>query len=325
MALPFLTISPRASRSLQWVLLVAMAFTSCEKLENGVVNEIEFPEHDPRLAVTMFVSPGDTVLYASIYKSASITDTAGSVPLTQATLKLTQGNTLLAEGDSSNWSEFPSGPWSSSALMEMFLDEPLDLQTGVVVLEVDASPLFEPLVVSEEVPEAPLVEHVFELFGDSSGYNHLLTLNLDNRPGVRDDYMIHVELELKKWGPDGEELTYWWDVGSEAVSDPRLGYSSGCACLLATDNGEDNVSMENILLEVEDYYDYDDYGEPIEPNYRLRVGRPAAALANHFNSIDAYFDALDNPFSEPTSVQGNIPDGFGIFGVSNGVVIPLTE
>ena len=120
-------------------------------------------------------------------------------------------------------------------------------------------------------------------------------------------------------------MTYWWDVGSEAVSDPRMGYSSGCACLLATDNGEDNVSMENILLEVEDYYDYDDYGEPIEPNYRLRVGRPAAALANHFNSIDAYFDALDNPFSEPTSVQGNIPDGFGIFGVSNGVVIPLTE
>ena len=55
------------------------------------------------------------------------------------------------------------------------------------------------------------------------------------------------------------------------------------------------------------------------------MGRPAAALANHFNSIDAYFDALDNPFSEPTSVQGNIPDGFGIFGVSNGVVIPLTE
>ena len=114
---------------MHWVLLLAMAFTSCEKLENGVVNEIEFPEHDPRLAVTMFVSPGDSVLYASIYQSAGITNSVGSVPLQQATLRLMQGNTLLVEGDSTNWVEpEPWNAWNSGPWMKMSLDDPLDLE-----------------------------------------------------------------------------------------------------------------------------------------------------------------------------------------------------
>ena len=60
-----------------------------------------------------------------------------------------------------------------------------------------------------------------------------------------------------------------------------------------------------------------------EGSYRLRVERPTASLANHFNSVEAYYSALGNPFAEPASIQGNIPDGFGIFGVTNEVVIPL--
>ena len=64
-------------------ILVAVAATlsllpSCEKLQNGVVNEIEFPEHEPRLAVNMFVSPGDSVVYATVYQSAGVTDSVGS-------------------------------------------------------------------------------------------------------------------------------------------------------------------------------------------------------------------------------------------------------
>jgi hypothetical protein len=39
--------------------------------------------------------------------------------------------------------------------------------------------------------------------------------------------------------------------------------------------------------------------------------------------VDAYYGASDNPFAEPTSIQGNIPDGFGIFGVTTEVVVPL--
>ena len=43
------------------------------------------------------------------------------------------------------------------------------------------------------------MEHLFEPLADTISewgyafYNHRITVDLDNRPGVRDDYMIHLE------------------------------------------------------------------------------------------------------------------------------------
>ena len=159
MALPLLTSPIRTSTLLAAVAGTLALLPSCEKLQNGVVNEIEFPEHQPRLAVNMFVSPGDSVVYATVYQSAGVTDSIGSQPLRHAAVSLLQGNTVLLEGDSSNWAEFPTGPWMQSPLMKMVLDAPLQLQPGAVTLVVDASPTFEPLVISEEVPEVPVVGH----------------------------------------------------------------------------------------------------------------------------------------------------------------------
>jgi hypothetical protein len=326
MAFPLLTSFFVASRRRMAALVavaaaVAVILPSCEKLQEGVVNVIEFPEHEPRLAVTMFVSPGDTAVYATVYQSAGVTDTAGSLPLKHATVALMQGSTVLVEGDSTNWADpDPWSSWYTGPVMKLNLDEPLELQPGAIALVVDASPTFEPLVVIEEVPEEPVFEYVFEAFADSVDegwgyvyYNHRVTLDLVNRPGVRDDYMISVEV---KEGFEGEG---WYNMANPAFPDPRLEYNSGCGCLLATDSGEDNVSMANLVLE--SYAGSPEF--PIEGDLRIRVRRPTAALANHFRSVDAYYGALDNPFAEPTSIQGNIPDGFGIFGVTTEVVVPL--
>jgi len=323
MALPLLTSPLRTS-----VLLAAVAATlallpSCEKLQNGVVNEIEFPEHEPRLAVNMFVSPGDSVVYATVYQSAGITDTAGSQPLRHAAVSLMQGNTMLVQGDSSHWAEpDPWNSWYSGPLMKMVLDTPLQLQPGAVTLVVDASPTFEPLVVSEDVPEVPVVGHAFEAFADTvdegwgyTYFRHRITVDLENRPGVRDDYMVFVEYK------DDFEGSQWYNEAYPAFPDPRLAFNEGCQCLLVTDSGEDNVALTNLVLES---WAGDEEYTP-EGSYRLRVERPTSSLANHFNSVEAYYGALDNPFSEPTSIQGNIPDGFGIFGVTNEVIVPLLD
>ena len=320
MAFPFL-IPSRVAVAATLGMAAATILTSCEKLQNGVVREIEFPEHTPRLAVNMFVTPGDTVIYATVYQSAGILDTAGSVPLKHATVALMQGSTVLAQGDSANWADpDPWNSWASGPLMKINLDQPLELQPGAVALVVDASPTFEPLVVTEEVPAQPVVEHVFEPYADSVdegwGYvyfTHRVTLDLENRPGVRDDYMISVEVK------EVFEEAEWYNMASPAFPDPRMEYNSGCACLFATDSGEDNVSMANLVLE--SYAGSPDF--PIDGEMRIRVRRPTTALANHFRSVDAYYSAMDNPFAEPASIQGNIPEGFGIFGVTTEVVVPL--
>lgn len=322
MALPLLTSPIRTSTLLAAVAGTLALLPSCEKLQNGVVNEIEFPEHQPRLAVNMFVSPGDSVVYATVYQSAGVTDSIGSQPLRHAAVSLLQGNTVLLEGDSSNWAEFPTGPWMQSPLMKMVLDAPLQLQPGAVTLVVDASPTFEPLVISEEVPEVPVVGHEFEAYADTvdegwgyTYFRHRVTVDLENRPGERDDYMVFVEYR------DDLEGSQWYNDVSPAFPDPRLAYNDGCQCLLVTDSGEDNVALTNLVLES---WAGDEEYTP-EGSYRLRVERPTPSLANHFNSVQAYYGALDNPFSEPASIQGNIPDGFGIFGVTSKVVIPLQD
>ena len=307
------------------VMAATLTLHSCSKLENGVVNEIEFPAHDPRLAVTMFVSPGDTVLFASVYQSAGIQESTGSVPLREALLTMSQNGVVLASGDATNWND--DGPWgppgTEQSVMKMVLDEPLELAEGEVSLAVDASPTFDPIVVTETVPETPIVEHLFEPLADTISewgftyYNHRITVGLDNHPGVRDDYMIY--LEIKDEFGEGSE---WYNTGGPTFPDPRVEYNGGCNCLLATDGGEDNVSLENLVFEA---WGGDDSGYDYEQTLRLRVERPAASLANHFRSVEAYYNALGNPFAEPASIQGNISDGFGIFGVTNGVTIPLED
>ena len=173
MALPLLTslratLGRRVAPIVVAAAAAALTLSSCEKLQEGVVNVIEFPEHEPRLAVTMFVAPGDTVLYATVYQSAGVTDSLGSVPLNHATVALMQGSTVLAQGDSTNWAEpDPWNSWNSGPLIKMNLDQPLELQPGAIALVVDASPTFEPLVVTEDVPEERVLDYVFEPYADS--------------------------------------------------------------------------------------------------------------------------------------------------------------
>ena len=325
MALPLLTTPLRPLTVIAAVMTpVIVLLSSCEKLADGVVNEIEFPEHEPRLAVTMFVTPGDTVLLATVYQSAGIMDLAGSTPLRQSTVTLTQNGEVLAFGDSTNWGETPWEPGYAQNVMKMTLENPLVLAPGEISLAVDASPTFEPIVITETMPDVPVVDHLFEPFADTvvtqwedyEFYNHRITVNLDNRPGARDDYMIFLEAK------GAFEGNSWYSTGSGAFPDPRMEYSSGCTCLLATDNGEDNVSMDNLVFEV---YAGDNGGYAQEQFLRLRVERPTSSLSNYFRSVDAYNNALGNPFAEPASIQGNIPDGFGIFGVTSEVVVPLWE
>ena len=116
------------------VVAAALTLHSCAKLENGVVNEIEFPAHDPRLAVTMFVSPGDTVLFATVYQSAGIQESTGSVPLREATLTMSQNGTVwpLAMPPIGTTTGHGVLSGTEQSVMKMVLDEPLQLAEGEV-------------------------------------------------------------------------------------------------------------------------------------------------------------------------------------------------
>ena len=191
------------------------------------------------------------------------------------------------------------------------------------VLEVDASPHFEPLSLVQPLPERPVVESTFEAFADSVDegwgyvfYYHRLTVDLENRPSERDDYLIQLQFRDTLTGKD------WYNAGDLSYPDPRVDYNSGCACWLAQDNGSDNVSMANLVFDMYAGEEDEDITE-WSGEYRLVVQRPTEDLVRYFDSVHAYENASGNPFAEPTSIQGNIPEGFGIFGVTTEVVVPL--
>ena len=316
MAFPFLTRTA-------WVAAACvLTFVSCDKLVDGVVNEIEFPEHEPRLAFTMFLAPGDTVVEATIYRSAGILDSVGSEALRWATLKVSQDGQTLFEGDSTHWVDWME---DVSEFMSIGLDGPLTLGAGPVVVEVDASPEFELLLMTEDVPERPAFEFEYVPMADSVDYGwgyveyfDQVTVDLVNRPGVRDDYMVFLETFYGEFEGDGK----WYSEGDLAFPDPRAEYSWNCRCLLVTDNSQNNIDLNNLVLEMYAGELEDPDGPDVQPK-RIRVVRPSADLANYFRSVEAYYNAQGNPFAEPTSIQGNIPDGFGIFGLSNEAISSL--
>jgi len=175
------------------------------------------------------------------------------------------------------------------------------------------------------VPEQPVFGFEYVPLADSVDYGwgymeyfDQVTLDLTNRPGVRDDYMVFLETYFEGFEDDGE----WYAEGDLAFPDPRAEYSWNCGCVLVTDNGQNNIDLTNLVLEMYagDVEDPDEGG--MQPK-RIRVVRPSADLANYFRSVEAYYNAQGNPFAEPASIQGNIPDGFGIFGLSNEAIAPL--
>ena len=69
----------------------------------------------------------ETLCAATVYQSAGITDSTGSVLLKHATVALMQ-STMLAHGDSTHWADpDPWSPWSVASLMKITLDQLLEL------------------------------------------------------------------------------------------------------------------------------------------------------------------------------------------------------
>ena len=148
-------------------------------------------------------------------------------------------------------------------------------------------------------------------------YNHRITVDLDNRPGVRDDYMIHLEAK-DKFGSESE----WYSTGGPSFPDPRIEYNEGCNCFLATDE-ERTTCLSTIWCSrcgVETTA-----GMTMNKRFDCAWSAPPLLWPIIFAALMRITVRWATPLQEPASIQGNIPDGFGIFGVTNGVVVNLED
>ena len=279
--------------------IAAVAAVGCGKLREGVVREIEFPEHEPSLAVTAILTEGAPELPISVFRSAGILDSAGSQPAADAVVTVEGG------GASFTWN-------GSAGFLELQQDSGWQWTSGAEVVLAGEAPELPAVSARAVVPPHPEAEATETLGADTTSTPWIgdpqvvdrVTFSLTNHPGVHDTYIVLLEqLEFGEtwapmWGdPDlatAERMEFGWVTGGYFIDD--LGFD---------ETPLDGFVFERIRWDLEE--------DPLPR--RVRVQAVSAELFKHYQSLEAYFAALDNPFAEPASVYGNVDGGFGVLGL----------
>ena len=160
MALLVLIMKNTSSYSpLLLAFLLVLTITSCEKFEEGVIQEIPFPDHIPELTATLIVNDQDDKIFAQISSSASVLDTEGPQPVQGAVVTLTDeaGQTLYALSES----DF------DDSVYILDLASTFGTTSGLTTLTVDA-PGFEQITATNTMPSKPLFDVSYEYQGDST-------------------------------------------------------------------------------------------------------------------------------------------------------------
>ena len=290
------------------LILFAVAAVGCQKLREGVVREIAFPEHEPALAITAKITEGDSVVWAVVYRSAGVLDSAGSVPAEDAVVAV-------------RWGGVEQWAWSgSNGTLEAAPGAGWTWQTGEeVVLEAEAPGL--PLATAQATVPPPAegtaalvlgADTVTSVWTEDVLIEDRYAVDVVNHAGVHDRYLIAVEQRtgLGMW-------TALW-AEPDLASAERLDFNLYAGGFLVDDLGLDQTPLSNFTFTLTRWTD-----DPVSPDdFRVRVASLSDALYQHYVSLADYSASADNPFAEPASVFGNIAGGYGIFGLQREQVLP---
>lgn len=293
--------------------------SGCDKLSRGVVREIEFPDHDPELAVTFLARPQADSLYARTHASSGILDSAESPRVKTAEYTLTHES-----GVTVNWGG--QEDWVSH-FGHLLTD--VDLALGTWTLTVSAAGFetatseqtFPPVIAADGnyaySAQSALVDSVFE--GEPDWYwgnrEYELSLSLPDRPDVEDHFLLRSQLGFK-YGAGGD-----WGEGQhiwlEAVirDDPRVEYNESLGGYLIQDvPGAD--ALESIPFEVFQ----EAWGEDAEAFFEAPPVLELAALSPEmvlfYRRLDQVVDGAGGLFfSEPLLSYSNVSSGYGCFGL----------
>ena len=155
------------------LLVLALGISSCNKLSEGVVRDIAFPEHDPQIAVTFMARPIADTLVARAHSSAGILDSIGSKRIKEAVFTLEDASgTSITWGGEADWVQ---------GLGHVLTD--VELADGNWTLTVEA-PEFETVTAAQVMPPridstgsyaytyTAALEDEF-VYVDEFGYTHL--------------------------------------------------------------------------------------------------------------------------------------------------------
>lgn len=322
---PFLVLS---------VACFAMLLASCERLGNGVVQEIEFPTHIPQLAVTLISKPTTDTLVARARTSAGILDTAGSKRLKNALFTLThESGTSLTWGGQSDWVggaghvlpnvDLEPGLWTLECE-----DESFESATATQLVPPQIDTLGDYLYTSTAALNSLNIDEYND--GDVTKYfidrNWTLELNLPDRLENRDFFILRAQPLNAEEGEDGEEGEFWdnsiW-ISPEIEDDTRMKYNGLARGWLIEDISDAN-SLNALRFEVSQYAAGDDLEALLAPA-TLELAALSPELAEYYRTLDLIANPSGGPlFTEPLLAFSNMSSGFGCFGLYTSCELKLS-
>ena len=303
-----------------YYLSITIVALSCQKFSEGVVHEIPFPNHDPVLSTTLIVKDIDQKLRVNVSSTASVIDTSGPQPISNAVITITdpQGSILytLTQDDYREDKE----------IYRQNLNSDFGTITEELTLTVDA-PDFDLITSSTFMPPKPILDYTYEPFADTileawSEENIIrdrFTLNLYNNPGIKDFYMIHIEtLYVEIETGDTQIDSQWLDFNL----DPRIVYNSLLNGALISD--ESNISNQTALSEIILLAPSSKSTEKYDITKRIRIESLTESTARYYMDVNENESGgISDLFAEPSLIFSNISSGFGCFGMVSELVVEV--
>ncbi len=293
-----------------WLLgigcLLTTFLSSCDENSFSQVVKVEIPEHEPKVAMSALWLSADTTAYVHIDKSKAILDEENTPLPTDAVVKLFINGDFVQEAtfSSSSQSGLPSDQYT-------FLDRTISSTAGD---EYRLEATFDNLPVASATQIMPAnvpinkVEYIQNGGGTpDGGQTDLFNVTFTDDGATEDYYMIKLYILTKHpdWPNPEDSITEFTSIYLES-NDPTVTMARGS--LLLSDK---SFNGKTVTTKAQSY----SWG--VVQSGEAHLIHITKETYFYLKSIESYYNALDNPFAQPTDVYGNIKDGYGIFGLGN--------
>ena len=319
----------RPSISIGLFLLVLVLF-GCERLSNGVVREINFPEHTPEIVVTLMAQNQMDSLVSRAHSSAGILDSIGTKRIESALYTLThEDGTSLTWGGQEDWTnglghvltdvELAAGTWSLLVEAEGFES---------VTAEQRMPPVIDTLGGYALACDTTLVDFAVEEY-DSGKFFLTRTLDLDvslpNRSGESDCFVLRI---LDQDALAGDEFEEEMNGGSAILTtqlenDPRLEYNRLLRGYIFEDVGDLSAASELPFRIFQERWG-EGLKDVMQSSIILEVAAVSPEMALYYQRLDLILNPSGGPlFTEPILAYSNVSSGYGCFGLYTSIALPF--
>jgi hypothetical protein len=291
-------------KKIVFIALIAISASSCGKLTEGVVRNIDLPPHTPTLVGTLFADNSDTSLYAVISQTRGLLDSNASKLLPDAIINLYK-NTVLQY----SWNNQDA----QTGYYPLHLGDTLGSYDGTYTFEV-LHPDFDAITAADQFPPSAIITESILNKGAGQVFSFEtdeIIVKLDDISGVDQHYLFSCMERSADFGVSQD--TSWKRV--ELYTDDQRATQVGDGdAILLSENGID-ADLQISLAP----FSFLGSSTQEEYEYRLSVKTLSNEGLNYYRSISSYQNAQNNPFSEPVVIYSNVEGGYGVFALSRTV------